>query len=92
MGWIFSTQMPLCSAGCTGEVLDLLVNGVWQPPAGVVNHWKSTVEAMVTVPSAPARAGAYVSNKAGLTGQAVPGRRIPGHWPYTSARMIWPRP
>ena len=25
---------------------------------------------------------AYVSNKAGLTGQTVPGRRIPGHWPY----------
>ena len=24
----------------------------------------------------------YVSNKAGLTGQTVPGRRIPGHWPY----------
>ena len=21
-------------------------------------------------------------NKAGLTGQTVPGRRIPGHWPY----------
>ena len=26
--------------------------------------------------------GGYVSNKAGLTGQTVPGRRIPGHWPY----------
>ena len=26
--------------------------------------------------------GAYVKNKAGLTGQTVPGRRIPGHWPY----------
>ena len=25
---------------------------------------------------------AYVSNKAGLTGQTVPGRRISGHWPY----------
>ena len=25
---------------------------------------------------------AYVENKAGLTGQTVPGRRIPGHWPY----------
>ena len=24
----------------------------------------------------------YVENKAGLTGQTVPGRRIPGHWPY----------
>ena len=24
----------------------------------------------------------YVKNKAGLTGQTVPGRRIPGHWPY----------
>ena len=24
----------------------------------------------------------YVKNKAGLTGQSVPGRRIPGHWPY----------
>ena len=24
---------------------------------------------------------AYVKNKAGLTGQTVPGRRIPGHWP-----------
>ena len=24
----------------------------------------------------------YVSNKAGLTGQTVLGRRIPGHWPY----------
>ena len=23
-----------------------------------------------------------MSNKAGLTGQTVPGRRIPGHWPY----------
>ena len=23
----------------------------------------------------------YVKNKAGLTGQTVPGRRIPGHWP-----------
>ena len=23
-----------------------------------------------------------VENKAGLTGQTVPGRRIPGHWPY----------
>ena len=26
--------------------------------------------------------GGYVENKAGLTGQTVPGRRIPGHWPY----------
>ena len=26
--------------------------------------------------------GRYVENKAGLTGQTVPGRRIPGHWPY----------
>ena len=26
----------------------------------------------------------YVKNKAGLTGQAVPGRRIPGHWPPPS--------
>ena len=26
--------------------------------------------------------GAYVKNKAGLTGQTVPGQRIPGHWPY----------
>ena len=25
---------------------------------------------------------AYVENKAGLTGQTFPGRRIPGHWPY----------
>ena len=24
----------------------------------------------------------YVSNKAGLTGQTIPGRRIPGDWPY----------
>ena len=24
----------------------------------------------------------YVKNKAGLTGQTVPGWRIPGHWPY----------
>ena len=23
-----------------------------------------------------------MENKAGLTGQTVPGRRIPGHWPY----------
>ena len=28
------------------------------------------------------RLPAYVENKAGLTGQTVPGRRIPGHWPY----------
>ena len=26
--------------------------------------------------------GVGVENKAGLTGQTVPGRRIPGHWPY----------
>ena len=31
---------------------------------------------------AVARAHIYVENKAGLTGQTVPGRRIPGHWPY----------
>ena len=29
----------------------------------------------------PARGHTYVKNKAGLTGQAVPGRRIPGHRP-----------
>ena len=29
-----------------------------------------------------ARPAGYVENKAGLTGQTVPGRRIPGHWPY----------
>ena len=23
-----------------------------------------------------------MENKAGLTGQTVPGRQIPGHWPY----------
>ena len=28
------------------------------------------------------RATASVKNKAGLTGQTVPERRIPGHWPY----------
>ena len=35
-------------------------------------------------PPRPARARtytSYVENKAGLTGQTVPGRRIPGHWP-----------
>ena len=32
----------------------------------------------------------YVSNKAGLTGQTVPGRRIPGHWPYLGPGMSWP--
>ena len=30
----------------------------------------------------PHRERYYVKNKAGLTGQTVPGRRIPGHWPY----------
>ena len=39
------------------------------------------------VPARPGALGApevlcYVKNKAGLTGQTVPGRRIPGHWPY----------
>ena len=33
-----------------------------------------------SLPLEPARP--YVENKAGLTGQTVPGRRIPGHWPY----------
>ena len=28
------------------------------------------------------RLPSYVENKAGLTGQTVPRRRIPGHWPY----------
>ena len=29
-----------------------------------------------------ARPAGYVENKAGLTGQTVPGGRISGHWPY----------
>ena len=29
-----------------------------------------------------ARHAGYVENKAGLTGQTVPGGRISGHWPY----------
>ena len=37
---------------------------------------------MAAVPLRRAPRAAYVKNKAGLTGQTVPGRRIPGHWPY----------
>ena len=31
---------------------------------------------------------AYVENKAGLTGQTFPGRRIPGHWPYPAPEEL----
>ena len=31
---------------------------------------------------------AYVKNKAGLTGQTFPGRRIPGHWPYPAPEEL----
>ena len=37
---------------------------------------------MRTRARAPYRVHRYVKNKAGLTGQTFPGRRIPGHWPY----------
>ena len=30
----------------------------------------------------------YVKNKAGLTGQTFPGRRIPGHWPYPAPEEL----
>ena len=30
----------------------------------------------------------YVENKAGLTGQTFPGRRIPGHWPYPAPEEL----
>ena len=39
-----------------------------------------------------ARAGgggeSYVENKAGLTGQTFPGRRILGHWPYPAPEEL----
>ena len=41
-------------------------------------RWGSLAVPCVSVVSVVA----YVENKAGLTGQTVPGRRIPGHWPY----------
>ena len=35
----------------------------------------------------------YVEDKAGLApAQTVPGRRIPGHWPYPGPEWSWPRP
>ena len=30
----------------------------------------------------------YVENKAGLTGQTFPGRRILGHWPYPAPEEL----
>ena len=33
------------------------------------------------LPSSESELRYYVKNKAGLTGQTVPERRIPGHWP-----------
>ena len=35
----------------------------------------------LTIPALNTRNTHYVENKAGLTGQTFPGRRIPGHWP-----------
>ena len=32
--------------------------------------------------------GVGVENKAGLTGQTVPGRQIPGHWPYPGPQEL----
>ena len=37
---------------------------------------------------ARARRAAYAKNKAGLTGQTFPGRRIPGHWPYPAPEEL----
>ena len=42
----------------------------------------------VTSVTCEVRVCGYVKNKAGLTGQTFPGRRILGHWPYPAPEEL----
>ena len=42
----------------------------------------------LTIPALNTRNTHYVENKAGLTGQTFPGRRILGHWPYPAPEEL----
>jgi len=74
VGWAHARALCRVCVVCARR--DPAPRGVGVPPAAARDRARA------------ARREPYVKNKAGLTGQTFPGRRIPGHWPYPAPEEL----